>query len=76
MLCPMTSLTKLVKSPSQKIWAKDKKRFGDEEGDEQIDKNVNMKEDSGNHPCGVCRKGVGDNSIRCVECLRWVHKKM
>ena len=32
-------------------------------------------EDSGEHPCGVCRKGVGDNSILCVECLRWVHKR-
>ena len=30
---------------------------------------------SSKHPCGVCRKGVGDNSIRCVECLRWVHKR-
>ena len=34
-----------------------------------------QSEDSGKHPCGVCRKGVGDNSIRCVECLRWVHKR-
>ena len=25
-----------------------------------------QSEDSGKHPCGVCRKGVGDNSIRCV----------
>ena len=32
-------------------------------------------EDSGEHPCGVCRKGVDDNSILCVECLRWVHKR-
>ena len=32
-------------------------------------------EDSGEHPCGVRRKGVGDNSILCVECLRWVHKR-
>ena len=23
-------------------------------------------EDSGEHPCGVCRKGVGDNSIELV----------
>ena len=29
----------------------------------------------GKHPCGVCRKGVGDNSIRSVECLRWIHKR-
>ena len=34
-----------------------------------------QSKDSGKHPCGVCRKGVGDNSIRCVECLRWVHKR-
>ena len=26
-------------------------------------------EDSREHPCGVCRKGIGDNSILCVECL-------
>ena len=32
-------------------------------------------EDSGEHPCGVCRKGVSDNSILCVECHRWVHKR-
>ena len=32
-------------------------------------------EDSGEHPCGVCRKGVGSNSIFCVECHRWVHKR-
>ena len=30
---------------------------------------------SGEHSCGVCRKGVGDNSILCVKCLRWVHKR-
>ena len=32
-------------------------------------------EDSGKHPCGVCRKGVGNNSILSVECVRWVHKR-
>ena len=32
-------------------------------------------EDSGEHSCGVCRKGVGDNSIFCLECRRWVHKR-
>ena len=32
-------------------------------------------EDSGEHPCDVCRKGVGDNAISCVECLRWVPKR-
>ena len=34
-----------------------------------------QSEDSGEHPCGVCRKEVGDNAILCVECLRWVHKR-
>ena len=36
---------------------------------------MGQAEDSGEHPCGVCRKGVGDNSIFCVECRRWVHKR-
>ena len=43
---------------------------------------IGQAEDSGEHPCGVCRKGVGDksifcvdNSIFCVECHRWVHKR-
>ena len=31
-----------------------------------------QSEDSGKHPCGVCRKGVESNSILCVE---WVHKR-
>ena len=26
------------------------------------------------YPCGVCRKGVSNNSILCVECIRCVHK--
>ena len=26
------------------------------------------------HSCGVCREGVASNLIRCIECLRWVHK--
>ena len=40
-----------------------------------------QSEDSGEHPCVVCRKGVESNSIRCIECLRcveclgWVHKR-
>jgi hypothetical protein len=32
-------------------------------------------EDSGEYPCGVCRKGVGSNSIQCSACNSWVHKK-
>ena len=31
--------------------------------------------DSGDHPCGVCRSGVGSNSIFCGSCSHWVHKK-
>ena len=31
--------------------------------------------DSGKYPCGVCRKGVGRNSIYCQNCSHWVHKK-
>jgi len=26
-------------------------------------------------PCGVCRKGVGSNSLQCNSCQKWVHKK-
>ena len=33
-----------------------------------------QSKDSGEYPCGVCRKGVASNSIRCA-CLRWVHKR-
>ena len=29
-----------------------------------------QSEDSGKHPCGVCRKEVGKNSILCVKCLK------
>ena len=36
---------------------------------------MGQAEDSGEHPCGVCKKGVGGNSIFCVECHRWVHKR-
>ena len=30
---------------------------------------------SGKWPCGVCRSGVGSNSIYCLGCKHWVHKK-
>ena len=30
---------------------------------------------SGKWPCSVCRKGVGSNSICCVDCKSWVHKR-
>ena len=27
------------------------------------------------HPCSVCLKGVGVNSIRCTQCIQWVHAR-
>ena len=36
---------------------------------------MGQAEESGEHPGGVCTKGVVDNSIFCVECHRWVHKR-
>ena len=27
----------------------------------------------GRWPCAVCRKGVGNNSVRCTRCDQWVH---
>ena len=38
-------------------------------------KDLHSLRDSGKHPCGVCRKGVGRNSILCSGCQLWVHKK-
>ena len=36
---------------------------------------LNSHHDSEKHPCGVCRKGVGSNSIFCEGCSLWIHKK-
>ena len=36
---------------------------------------MGIKEVSGKWPCGVCRKGVGANSVQCTRCQKWVHKK-
>ena len=30
---------------------------------------------SGRYPCGVCGRGVGANSIQCVVCNKWCHKR-
>ena len=38
-------------------------------------KDLNMLRDSGRNPCGVCRKGVGRNSILCGGCNLWIHKR-
>jgi len=32
-------------------------------------------ENSGKYPCGVCRKGVGKNSVLCTGCKKWIHNK-
>jgi len=26
------------------------------------------------YPCGICRQGVGSNSIHCMNCKHWIHK--
>lgn len=30
---------------------------------------------TGKYPCGVCKQGVGTNSILCSKCKKWIHKK-
>ena len=30
---------------------------------------------SGKWPCGVCNKGVRNNSILCTKCEKWIHKR-
>ena len=36
---------------------------------------IGQTEESGRYPCGVRVQGVGDNSIKCIACHRWVHKR-
>ncbi len=36
---------------------------------------VGQVENSGKFPCGICRKGVGVNSICCSSCKKWIHKR-
>ena len=31
------------------------------------------EKDRGTWPCGMCGKGVGNNSIQCTRCEKWVH---
>jgi len=26
-------------------------------------------------PCGVCGRGVGNTSIQCTSCQKWIHRK-
>ena len=35
---------------------------------------LGSSKDTGNHPCSVCRKGVGQNSVLCSKCKLWIHK--
>src|SRR5579864_9286366 len=34
-----------------------------------------LKDDSGDYPCSVCRRNVKRNSVECIVCKNWVHKK-
>jgi hypothetical protein len=34
-----------------------------------------QREVSGKWPCGICKKGVGSNSIECTKCKAWIHKR-
>ena len=36
---------------------------------------VSQVENSGKYPCGICRKGVGGNSICRTACKKWIHKR-
>src|SRR6476469_2024722 len=36
---------------------------------------LQVGENSGKLPCGICRKGVGRNSIQCQSCKEWIHKR-
>src|SRR6056300_1728659 len=36
---------------------------------------LDVLQDSGACPCGVCRRGVGANSILCPRCNCWVHQR-
>ena len=32
-------------------------------------------EEKGKWPCGLCKNGVGNNSILCHGCKKWIHKQ-
>ena len=36
---------------------------------------IDLLQSSGEIPCAVCHAGVGSNSIFCIGCNHWVHKK-
>ena len=37
--------------------------------------NIERTADTGKHPCGVCRTGVGSNSILCRVCSKYIHHR-
>ena len=36
---------------------------------------LDVLQKSGEYPCAVCCKGVGNNCIKCLQCKLWVHKR-
>ena len=36
---------------------------------------LDVLQKSGNYPCAVCCKSVGNNSTECLQCKLWVHKR-
>jgi len=39
-------------------------------------KRQKVKQEAVIWPRGVCGRGVGNNSIQCTSCQKWVHRKM
>jgi len=35
----------------------------------------NVMQKAARWPCGVCGRGVSNNSIECTSCQNWVHRK-
>ena len=40
-----------------------------------VGKDCRTQREQGRYPCGVCHKGVGNNSIKCSNCQYWCHKR-
>jgi len=34
-----------------------------------------LKQKAAKWPCGVCDRDVGNNSVQCTSCQKWVHRK-
>ena len=59
------------------IWV-GSKRFEDEYRKTKVMFSCSMKdrvEEKGKWPCGVCKKGVGNSSILCHSCKKWIYKR-